>query len=384
MTQQASPHKKQVRLLEIDVLRGLAVLAVFVTHFRIHFKADLPNWILELPLGLGARGVLLFLVLSGFCIHLRAARSSDLGHSLDFIGFWKRRIVRLYPPYLATLAITFISMTALAYFGSKPLWPPLGYSTEEFMLDLGGHLLMLHIFLPQTALGFWNSSLWSLALEEQLYLLYWFYLKLRRQYGPFKLLSFVIVLSLLYRAFILFNPWYPAQPELATVVGSSVFLLHAPSHLPEWCLGALAVEAYLGRISLPEWCFKWQTIALAFSAAFLCEIYSIYLFKDLCYGLAFFFVLNWCCLRGKSQPLKGLAWNLLAKVGLRSYALYLLHIPTLIVLDGFLYLTYLDFLPLRLATLIAGPFLLMHFFYEWIEKPFILRSQKITVIKTAG
>ena len=48
-----------------------------------------------------------FFVISGFCIHLGWARQEAQagGATTDFFAFWRRRIRRLYPPYLVVLGL---------------------------------------------------------------------------------------------------------------------------------------------------------------------------------------------------------------------------------------------------------------------------------------
>src|SRR3954471_13268075 len=102
------------RLLSIDCLRGLAALGVVAHHACLHnpsaFASGHPVTILEEALGMGFAGVWLFFVISGFCIHLRHARALAAAKGgpvepIDFAGFWKRRIVRLYPAYLVCLVL---------------------------------------------------------------------------------------------------------------------------------------------------------------------------------------------------------------------------------------------------------------------------------------
>ena len=140
---------------QLDGLRALAVLAVLYTHY-------LPEsqWLLGIYWGEG--GVRLFFVLSGFLITtlLRAARarvenaSRTRGQALGH--FYARRALRLVPAYYAVLAVT-------AALGIPPvrrtlLWH-LAYLSNFYFVRHGG----------------WDgpvSHLWSLAVEEQFYLLW--------------------------------------------------------------------------------------------------------------------------------------------------------------------------------------------------------------------
>src|SRR5688500_19524117 len=95
------------RLASIDCLRGIAALAVVLYHALLFGRYDMVEapWFRAVAffLGHGYLGVPLFFVISGFCIHLRWAQRHlrDRGDTVDFVSFWKRRIHRLYPSYLA-------------------------------------------------------------------------------------------------------------------------------------------------------------------------------------------------------------------------------------------------------------------------------------------
>src|SRR6184192_4051405 len=79
---------------QFDGLRALAVLTVMVDHF----SADVPNFPLPDWIHLGAAGVRLFLVLSGYFItaSLRRARdrmeAGELSAGKTFVAFYRRRL----------------------------------------------------------------------------------------------------------------------------------------------------------------------------------------------------------------------------------------------------------------------------------------------------
>ena len=110
------------RLRGIDALRGVAALGVVVYHAVEQGRHVLPSNFLEYPVRLvqvgssfGYIGVFLFFVISGFCIHLQWARAKAAGTEPDirFAPFWKRRLRRLYPPYIIALLL-YLLLTAWA------------------------------------------------------------------------------------------------------------------------------------------------------------------------------------------------------------------------------------------------------------------------------
>src|SRR5688572_27623449 len=126
------------RLRGIDALRGAAALGVVLYHAVEQGRHVLPNNIFQYPVrvvqfasSFGYIGVFLFFVISGFCIHLQWARAKATGTEpeIRFGEFWKRRIRRLYPPYIIALLL-FLLLTA---------WTAGIDVTHFFVYDLGMH-----------------------------------------------------------------------------------------------------------------------------------------------------------------------------------------------------------------------------------------------------
>ena len=232
------------RLRSIDALRGIAALGVVFYHAIEQSDKVVPNNLLKYPvrlLQLGASfgyiGVFLFFVISGFCIHLQwaRARANEQEPQIQFGAFWKRRIRRLYPPYLITLALFF-------FFSATSV----GLNVTHFLVyDVVMHLLMLHNLDPKTCYSI-NGVFWTLAIEEQLYLAYFLLLFLRRRWGW----SLALTVCLLARvAWMVFSHIVWLRTGIGVPVPEA-----AASHWFTWALGAISVEAWLGLIKLPKWC----------------------------------------------------------------------------------------------------------------------------------
>ena len=137
------------RLISIDALRGIAALSVVFFHVHLFvYPQNIPVtslWlkVIQFPLNFGLfgrTGVILFFVLSGFCIHLRWAKQKVKGNeqSIDFLQFWKRRMWRLYPTYSVVLIFSVGLALALGYF----------HFNKDFFNSLFAHLLMVQNFQP--------------------------------------------------------------------------------------------------------------------------------------------------------------------------------------------------------------------------------------------
>lgn len=142
-------------LPQLDGLRALAVLAVLGTHF-------LPGRYWPLGVYWGAVGVRLFFVLSGFLITGLLLRESEgaarTPGERGFLlrHFYLRRILRLAPVYYLTLGVMF----ALNAPNTRTTvwWHVFYLSNVNFALTGSWHGYVAHF--------------WSLAVEEQFYLIW--------------------------------------------------------------------------------------------------------------------------------------------------------------------------------------------------------------------
>jgi peptidoglycan/LPS O-acetylase OafA/YrhL len=143
---------------QFDGLRALAVLTVMVDHF----SADVPNFPLPDWIHLGATGVRLFLVLSGYFItaSLRRARdrmdARELSAGQTVRAFYWRRLLRTGPAY-----IVFAATALLLNFGAiRHNWPWVFTGTVNWLIA----------WQNQWPLAV--SHLWSICVQEQFYLVW--------------------------------------------------------------------------------------------------------------------------------------------------------------------------------------------------------------------
>jgi peptidoglycan/LPS O-acetylase OafA/YrhL len=327
---QSPPTETLTRLRSIDALRGIAALGVVVYHAVEQGKQTLPSNLLEYPLRLvqfissfGYIGVFLFFVISGFCIHLQWAKSRAAGQEPDirFGAFWKRRLRRLYPPYLIALAC-YLLLTA---------WSAGIDLTHFFFYDLGMHLLMLHNLDPKTCYTI-NGVFWTLAIEEQLYLAYFLLLFLRVRWGWRATIAACLGTRL---AWMVFSHVMLVKTGVALPVAEA-----AASHWFTWTLGAIGVEVMFGLIKLPRWTRDMRLATLVLIAASslgYCLPWmsqeSIWhdfgwFFLHPLWGLGFFIIVNRLVLAEQSwirQTKTPSTVSIFAMLGMFSYSIYLTH-----------------------------------------------------------
>lgn len=383
-----SEAREGKRLTAIDALRGVAVLAVVLSHLPfspnaapaavggIAPESAFPEWLVTV-LDHGRFGVHLFLVISGFCIHMAWARRPD-SEGVSFLAFWKRRLHRLYPPYFVTLLLSLGGLYVLhGVLGGAAggIAAKLGYaSSGQLAIDI-----VLLLLLAQNLNGasgrIGNGPFWTLALEEQLYALYFALLAMRRKLGWTKTLIIVSGTTLVWRTIGAFFFSGDAQATLFLV---------GPARWLEWSLGALAVEAYLGRVTLPRWCSSAPVglglLALATFAVntlhYGAPIPFVVPYSDTLFGFALFVLVNFACrVRWGDGERVGAMTRFFAWVGTFSYSLYLTHQPVIVAAKQIglrLHVGTAGITVLRLALPIGAAWI----FFQLVERRFLNSSRK--------
>ena len=141
----------------LDGLRAVAVLAVVAFHAG---AAWLPA---------GFLGVDVFFVISGFLITTLLLRENDRRGTISLAGFWQRRAARLLPALLLMLA----GVATYLLLASPDLFTRFAYDVR-FALFFVANWDFIFRDVPyfaqwQPSLG---THLWSLAVEEQFYLVW--------------------------------------------------------------------------------------------------------------------------------------------------------------------------------------------------------------------
>jgi peptidoglycan/LPS O-acetylase OafA/YrhL len=270
-------QQKRRRLDSVDLVRGLASLAVVLFHFFKGYFSD--DHILRQVTGFGWLGVEAFFVVSGFVIPLSMHYSR---FELSCIHrFMAKRWIRLSPPYLISVVVVVLLWKA------STLAP--GFTGVPFTLtlcDLISHFFYANDFIGQPWL---NPVYWTLAIELQYY--------------------FIIAL-----AFPLFFSKRASLRVLAAVLAFSIGLFGWPQSIVlKWTFvfwAGIAVAQYRTKTFL-------QHEALVTASLVMFGTYY-------CNGLQIFVVtLATTCLILFVQTVPYfLRW-----LGCVSYSLYLLHVP---------------------------------------------------------
>ena len=125
-------------------------------------RAGYPHWLSSLLIpafGAGAYGVDLFFALSAYLITSLLLRERAATGALDLRGFYLRRILRIWPLYLAFVAFAAV-FAALVPGQHLPMKYVVGYSL------LAGNWIYAFYGLPAS----FATPLWTVSIEEQFYL----------------------------------------------------------------------------------------------------------------------------------------------------------------------------------------------------------------------
>lgn len=355
----------EARNLGIECLRAVAILTVVLQHASGNLLSS-PNILHAIEPHFGFWwGVDLFFAVSGFVIARRLlgrlAQARSGRETWGVIGaFWIRRFWRLMPSAWLWLALTLL---ACVVFNQSGVF---GTLRANVMATLAGVFSVANFRLAQTMFhSEYGTSFvyWSLSLEEQFYLLLpllaWIF---RRR------LNWIMVLLVLVQFSLFRTPLLMMVRTDALALG----VLLAMGQAGRWhaacepillrrrpvlrCVLPLLLVAAMGMLSggdLTLWRFRVGGIAL-------CAVSMVWLAS---YPFGYL-------------PFGGRLEKLLAWVGGRSYAIYLVHVPVYffvrevshrLVETGLVR----DWPPAwalggSAALLIV---LLVHFNYRWVETP---------------
>jgi peptidoglycan/LPS O-acetylase OafA/YrhL len=263
---------------ELDGIRAVAILLVLAQHI------NLPQSTLA-----GLVGVNLFFVLSGYLITSLLIREQDATGRIDLRAFYERRIRRLIPALVAVLIATGVLMALLGQ-----LWEYIPQAVVSFFY-ISDVAKAIHFDL-----GYVGHT-WSLALEEQFYLL-WPALVIfapRRYLAPLAIAGIVgaVVLQFLLVPADVLAHFRPDVRADAVLWGCLIALVPALTRVPRW----LAAAGLVGVVVISFTPFPWPH-AIAVSS-----------------------VLSTVVVAGAATLAPMLSWRPLVRIGQISYGMYLWH-----------------------------------------------------------
>lgn len=327
---------------DIDGLRAVAIVPVVLFHFGIS------------PFAGGFVGVDVFFVISGYLItSLVAAEITDGTFSL--VRFYERRVRRIFPALFAMLAIVTVAACVLlfpfdlVYYAKSLCATALFAANFEFWRETG----YFDVLSNQKPL----IHLWSIAVEEQFYLLFPALLLL---IGTRRRVRLASVIGILF-ASLCFSIWAAMHAKAA-----GFYLL--PSRAWELMAGAVLALGGIPTIRSRFWREAAGILGIALIGYAIIALSPETPFPGAyallpCAGAALVIHSG----RGDETVVrKVLALRPLVFIGLISYSLYLWHWPIYVLAR---YVLFRDLSLAERCVLIAVSFLLATLSWHFVEQP---------------
>jgi len=371
------------RLEYLDGLRGAAAFYVVLFHAAAGFTSNqLPFWARALrhAMTFGHSAVAVFIVLSGYCLMLPAARNDGL-LPRGFGEYISRRAWRILPPYYATV------LGSLALLWAVPeLNVPTGTIWDESFPAFEWGPILTHVLLVHNLFPAWvykiNGPLWSVATEWHIYFFFpLLLLPLWRRVGSLATLAvaFAVGCAPLWLAPGVagkYIPWYLGLFALGMCAAGIGFaarpLERRWNERVPWklVLAVLVVACALGGTLLIHLWFGFMPVSDTLVGATTAAALVHYTRQATGEANAKSLVLRWL----ESRPM--------VELGRFSYSLYLTHLP--IVALVYLALRRLPLAPqiqmlAMLAVSVPASLLAAYGFYMAFERRFVTRRPVLSL-----
>lgn len=291
----------------IDQLRGIAIIMVLVHHsfgYSLSISPVPPepgmflsisktlDFLFHRTIANGFFGVMIFFVLSGFCIRWSHIKTKNF----TWKSFYQRRFFRIIPAYWVWLVIG----ATIAH---------------SEMYDIVLHALLLHNLSESTYHSI-IAPFWSIAIEWQIYLIYPLILLICKKFSRFQVLSFFTLVNLV-SAIISSNP----VADLLDTDVLKIFGRLPTSLMLAWMLGYYLADTKANNAEIK--CSP-RLLAASVIAGIMAYMHPKTCFlASLPWSFAAYHLVG-LFLAGKIHwPLR--RFDLLAPVGIISYSVYLSH-----------------------------------------------------------
>jgi peptidoglycan/LPS O-acetylase OafA/YrhL len=309
-----------LRILELDGLRGIAVLAVVYSHY-LGYTTSLGG-LSRTGAKNGWLGVDLFFILSGFLITSILIHLRDKEHY--FSTFYKRRALRIFPPYYLAIAVYLVASFLAGKPGNVSIWAQYIFYYSSLNLGSSSEMSSTLILAVQLGLG----VLWSLSVEEVYYTVWAPVVRYTSKTGFTAILVGMIVAAPLLR-------WWLHTPGYAEVY---LFYCRMDALAFGSVVALLMEERRKNASAWQRWEKLLDAAALGIAAATI--LLWLYTHGDRSkvllstVGLTMadmsFALITFTILRSSGSPawwMRMLRAKWLRSVGMVSYSLYLFHYP---------------------------------------------------------
>jgi len=307
------------RLPRLDGLRAIAILLVVPHNFNLMLAPGGVAYLFVVALHRGWIGVQLFFVLSGFLITGILLDARDAPNY--YRSFFVRRVLRIFPLYYATLVVLFVLLPALGLLPSS--------FRRDTMVELSCWAYFSNWYGPFHPVEGSVSHFWSLATEEQFYLLWPFVIHRRSAEWVMRLCLAIAVASVLLRIIMLITgapiqaiyQFLVTRMDALALGGAAAAAFRIPA-VASWVLnrrrfllGASVVSLVAGAVVSRGYYFTsplTQSVGYTFLAIAFALLVAAAAAADHL---------------GQAGWLGVLRWTPLRRVAKYSYAMYVLSVP---------------------------------------------------------
>ncbi|WP_442599819.1 acyltransferase family protein [Neobacillus sp. D3-1R] len=359
----ASVNKGAIRYIPgFDGLRALAVLGVIFYHLNIPYTSG------------GFLGVTVFFVLSGFLITSLLKWEWEQTGRVDLKHFWIRRAKRLLPAMFLLLivlnvVIPFLRPELLLGLRKDTIAALFYYSNWHYIYQ---NLSYFELFQTPSLL----THFWSLAIEEQFYLVWavailFLFKSIKRKKIIFIFILSGSIISAL-RMYFMYDPnldpsrvYYGTDTRIYSLLIGASFALLSPrrklSTIAGWILEILGILGILVFWMMVAFTNQYDSFVYQ-GGMLLLSMTTAFLLFSLAWRSAV--IATWI-----------LEWKPLKWIGIRSYGIYLWYYPIILLMNNNINTNGINIVKIILEiTLIFG---IASISYTFIEKP--IRQNKIPI-----
>jgi peptidoglycan/LPS O-acetylase OafA/YrhL len=367
---------KTVYFPGLNGVRFIAALLVIIDHIEL-FKSNFgfkTLWEDSYSSHLGAFGVTIFFVLSGFLItYLLLAEKTNT--SINIKNFYFRRILRIWPVYYLIVIIAFFIIPHIEFFNLSGYSSNMDHYKERLFLFSGFLANVAFVYYPTVAFA---NILWSVSVEEQFYIFWPHIIKMKKHI--FQIMVSLLLFYFLSKVLVVF-----------TIGNGELYALITRTRFSSMIIGGIGAYLVFNKKSVVEFFLYNRIIQLIIISLFILLLINKINFpyfglmkNEFISFVVISIIINVSTNTKSILKLENRVLNYLGKI---SYGLYVYHLFAVVIILKLLP----NLISINRVNSIAGysltiiPILLIttiisHFSYYYFEKYFLKKKVKFSNI----